>query len=266
MLETGWTFGIGDISLTLTGPTDWVGPFADGWASWVSEALGWKVQLVKDESLPKPDGPFFIARPRFVKGCCQLQAQGFVGEIVPDEGYALLRAHPSAELGDLAYFVRSAFALHALDGGALIFHAAGIVHQGVAYAFFGHSGSGKTTVARLSKGKPVLNDDLLLIGPAKSGYKVWATPFGKRRSPQVQTAPLRALLRLQQAHRDRLEPMPRGIALGELVANSPVVNADPSRASTLLSYWESVSSSVPVFRLYFDRSDTFWEAIDAHFG
>ena len=231
MLETSWTFGIGDVSLTVTGPTDWVEPFADGWASWACEAPGWEVQLVKDDCLPKPGGPFFMARPRFVKGRCQLQAQGFVGEIVPDSGYAFLRAHPSAELGDLAYFARSAFALHAFDRGALIFHAAGIVHEGVAYAFFGHSGSGKTTVARLSKGKPVLNDDLLFIGPADSGYKVWATPFGKRRS-QVLTASLRALLRLQQAHKDRLEPMPRGIALGELVANSPVVNADPSRAST----------------------------------
>jgi hypothetical protein len=266
MLETGWTFGIGDISVTLTGPTDWVEPFSDGWASWAYEVPGWEVQLVMDESLPRPGGPFFTARPRFVEGRCQLQAQGFVGEIVPDERHALLRAHPAAELGDLAYFVRSVFALHAFEGGAIIFHAAGIVHQGVAYAFFGHSGSGKTTVARLSKGMPVLNDDLLFIDSADSGYRVWATPFGKRRNPHVLTASLRALLRLQQAPKDRLEPMPRGIALGELVANSPVVNADPSRASTLLSYWESVSSRVPVFRLYFDRSDAFWEAIDAHFG
>ena len=266
MLKTGWAFGVGDVSLAVTGPTGWVEPFADGWAPWACEAPGWGIQLVKDESLPKPGGPFFIARPRFVEGSCHLQAQGFVGEILPEEGYALLRAHPSAELGDLAYFVRSVFALHAFDRGGLIFHAAGIVHEGAAYAFFGHSGSGKTTVARLSKGKPVLNDDLLLIGPADSGYKVWATPFGKRRNPQVLSASLRALLRLHQARKDRLEPMPRGIALGELVANSPVVNADPSRASTLLSFWEGVSSGVPVFRLCFDRSNAFWEAIDAHFG
>jgi hypothetical protein len=266
MLETGWTFGIGDISLTLTGPTDWLAPFVDGWASWVYEKPGWKVRLVKDESLPQPGGPFFTARPEFADGRCRLQAQGFVGEIVPDEGRALLRAHPSAGLGDLAYFVRSVFALHAFDAGAIVFHAAGIVHQSAAYVFFGHSGSGKTTVARLSKGKPVLNDDLLLLGPSDLGYKVWATPFGKRRNPSVLAASLRAILRLQQARQDRLEPMPGGIALGELVANSPVVNADPSRASTLLSYWERVSSSVPVFRLHFDRSDAFWEAIDAHFG
>jgi hypothetical protein len=195
-----------------------------------------------------------------------LQASGFVGEIVPDERRALLRAHPTAELGDLAYFVRSAFALQAFEHGGLLFHAAGIVHHGVAYAFFGHSGSGKTTVARLSKGNPVLNDDLLLLSPDKSGHKAWATPFGRRRDQAIQAASLRALLRLRQACEDRLEPMPRAIALGELVANSPVVNADPSRSPSLLAYWEEVVDAVPVFCLYFEKSDAFWEAIDAQLG
>lgn len=266
MSEIGWTLGIGDISLTLTGPTGWVEPLADAWTSWVHEAPGWEVRLVTDESLPLPNAPYYTARPRFVEGGCLLEAQGFVGEIMPAEGRAVLVAHPAAELGDLAYFVRSAFALQAFEKGALLFHAAGIVHEGVAYAFFGHSGSGKTTAARLSKGKPVLNDDLILLSPATAGYKVWATPFGKRRDPEVLSASLRALLRLQQASQDRLESMPWARALGELVANSPVVNADPARASMLLAHWEKVTSTVPVFRLRFDRSDAFWEAIDAYFG
>jgi hypothetical protein len=222
--------------------------------------------MVKDKRLPFPSGPFYTARPEFVKGRCLLQVQGFVGEIVPEEGRALLRAHPTAEPGDLAYFVRSAFALRAFEDRALLFHAAGIVHRGAAYAFFGHSGSGKTTAARLSKGKPVLNDDLLLLSPTDSGHRAWATPFGKRRNQEVRTASLRALLRLQQAAHDRLEPMPLGIALGELVANSPVVNADPSRARSLLAYWEKVASTVPIHFLHFCKSDAFWEVIDAHFG
>jgi hypothetical protein len=266
MAKIGWTLGIGDISLTLTGPTDWVEPLSDAWAVWVHEVPGWEVRLVKDESLPLPNAPYYTARPRFVESGCLLQAQGFVGEIVPDEGRAVLKAHPAAELGDLAYFARSAFALRAFEKGALLFHAAGIVHHGTAYAFFGHSGSGKTTAARLSKGKSVLNDDLILLAPVTTGYKVWATPFGKRRDPEVLSASLRALLRLQQAPQDSLESMPWARALGELVANSPVVNADPARASRLLAQWEEVMSSVPVLRLRFDRSDAFWEAIDAYFG
>ncbi|MEA3397729.1 MAG: hypothetical protein U9R05_09745, partial [Chloroflexota bacterium] len=163
-----------------------------------------------------------------------------------------------------AYFVRTTFALYAFEQGALLFHAAGVIHHGAAYALFGQSGSGKTTAARLSTGKPVLNDDLLLLRPGEAGWEVWATPFGRRRG-ELRSAPLRAFLRLFQAAEDRLEPFSRGVALGELLANSPVVNADPEYSPALLNRWEEILQSVPVHRLHFRKANTFWEVIDAHF-
>jgi hypothetical protein len=229
MERAGRTFGVGGISLSLTGPIVWTEPFAHSWASWIEESPGWEVRLVQDGTLPEPQGPFFGARPRFAGGCCLLESPGFAGEIAPEDGTALLRAHPKAEAGDLAYFVRTVFALRAFEEGALLFHAAGIVHRGAAYAFFGHSGSGKTTASRLSPGKPVL----------------------------------RALLRLVQAPEERLEPMPRGAALGELAANSPVVNADPVRSAALLVRWEGILRSVPIYFLHFRKSEAFWEVLDA---
>lgn len=265
-MASSWTFDVGGISVTLAGPPVWVDPFARAWASWAGEAPGWQVRLAQDATLPLPRGPFFAARPRFAGDRCHLEAPGFVGEIAPQEEHALLRAHPAAGPGDLAYFIRTAFALRAFDRGALLFHAAGIVHRTVAYAFFGRSGSGKTTVARLSAGKPVLNDDLLLLRPAGTVWEAWATPFGRRRAPEVRSAPLRALLCLVQSQEERLEPMSQGAALGELVANSPVVNADPVRSPALLGRWEEILRTAPVSLLHFRKSATFWEVIDAHFG
>jgi hypothetical protein len=259
------TFGVGGLSLSLSGPEVWIEPFTRAWASWVAEPPGWEVCLVQDETLPAPWGPFFGTRPRFVDARCLLESPGFVGKIDPEAKRARLRAHPQAETGDLAYFVRTVFALQAFDEGALLFHAAGIVHRGAAYAFFGHSGSGKTTASRLSPGKPVLSDDLVLLREAESGWDVWATPFGRRRVGEVHSAPLRTLLRLVQASEERLEPMPRGMALGELVANSPVVNADPVRAAALLTRWEGILCSVPICFLHFRKSGAFWEVLDAQF-
>ena len=263
MTETEWTFAVGGYSLSLTGPAAWVKPFARAWGPWTNEPSGWTVRLVQDEALPTPQGPFFGARPRFVDSRCLLEAQGFVGEIAPEDGMAYLRAHPSADSGDLAYFVRTVFSLRAFDAGALLFHAAGVVHHNAAYALFGHSGSGKTTASRLSSGKPVLSDDLILLRQTESGWEACATPFGQRRVREVQSAPLRALLRLVQAPEERLEPMSRGAALGELAANSPVTNADPSRSAALLARWEGILHSVPVYLLHFRKSDAFWEVIDA---
>ena len=57
--------------------------------------------------------------------------------------------------------------------------------------------------------------------------------------------------------------MSRGAALGELAANSPVNNADPSRSAALLARWEGILHSVPVYLLHFRKSDAFWEVIDA---
>jgi hypothetical protein len=263
MTEADWTFAVGGLSLSLAGPAAWVEPFARAWSPWADESSGWTVNLVQDETLLAPRGPFFGARPHFADGRCLLEAQGFVGEIAPENRTACLRAHPTAEPGDLAYFVRTAFALRAFDEGELLFHAAGVVHHDVAYAFFGRSGSGKTTASRLSSGKPVLSDDLVLLRQVESGWEAWATPFGRRRVSEVRSAPLRALLRLVQAPEERLEPMPRGAAWGELAANSPVVNADLIRAAALLVRWEEILHSAPAYFLHFCKSDTFWEVIDA---
>ncbi len=260
-----WRFAIGDVSLTLRGPAAWLEPFAQGWQSLATDAPGWTVEFVADDTLPAPTGPYFGARPRFMAGRCRLATTGFVGEIDPDSGVGQLRAHPAIEPGDISYFIRTAFALRAFAQGRLLFHAAGIVHREMAFVFFGRSGSGKTTASQLSTGRPVLNDDLLLLAPALGGWDVWATPFGRRRCPEVQRAPLRALLRLVQASEDRLEPMPGGEALAELLANSPVVNADLQRAPQVLAYWGHILAGTPVYRLHFLKANTFWEVINAEF-
>lgn len=265
-MEREWTFEIGGISLTLVGPERWVGPLAERWALLAGSVPSWRVHLERDETLAPPSGPLFAARPRFADDRCLLEAPGFTGSISPQGTGILLRAHPSAAVEDLDYFVRTAFALRAFDQGALLFHAAGIVHRGAAYALFGHSGSGKTTAARLSQGRPVLNDDLILLRPTGGRWEAWATPFGRQRMPEVRCAPLRAMLRLVQAPEERLEPMSRGAALGELVANSPVVNVDPARSQALLTRCETIMEATTISRLRFRKSAAFWEVIDAHFG
>ncbi|MBN1262471.1 MAG: hypothetical protein JXB35_17455, partial [Anaerolineae bacterium] len=256
---------VGRIALKLTGPADWLAPFQEAWRPWESTGSGWNVRLVADPALETPDGAYFEARPHFSDGVCHLDTRGFTGSIDPETSSAVLRAHPTASPGDLAYFIRTAFALSAFAQDTLLFHAAGIVHRDETYALFGRSGSGKSTASRLSADKPVLNDDLVLLDQNDIQWLAWATPFGRRRSPEVLSAPLRALLRLVQASDDRLEAMPEGQALGDLVANSPVVNADVSSLPELMQRWSEILRAIPVYYLHFRKATTFWEVIDAHF-
>ena len=261
-----WTLKVGNISVALDGPARWVRPFAQAWGRWaggVAEPI-YKIFLEQDKCLSEPEGPLFSAKPGFRDSRCFLEAPGFAGKISLEERSAVLRAHPAAALGDIAYFLRTAFALYAFEQGSVLFHAAGVVHRNVAWAFFGPSGSGKTTLARLSRRKEVLSDDLLLLVEGKKGWDVWATPFSLYRGERL-SAPLQALMRLIKAPEDRIEPLSPGTALGELVASSPVVNADPSRLPGLLARWERIINFVPVFSLHFRKSEAFWEVIDAEF-
>ncbi len=260
------TLDIGGIVVTLRGPEHWIAPLNTELAEWQSATTGIQVQLQPDATLPKPGGAYFEARPRFVAGVCNLEVPGFVGRIDAEAGTATLRAHPDASQGDLIYFIRTVVALAAFEQGALLVHGAGIVHHEVAFILYGLSGSGKSTAAALSTGKPVLNDDLLLVRPAAWGWEVRATPFGRRRLRGVTAAPLRALLRLVQAPDDALETVSSAQALAELVANSPVVNADFDRSARLFERWQGILEKIPAYRLHFRKANTFWEVIDAHFG
>ncbi len=215
--------------------------------------------------MPFPEVPLFQVPFTFTDGICRQQAPGLATEIDGTVRQGLFRAHPQVGAEDVAYFVRTACALMALNQDTLLFHATAVVHHDEAFAFFGLSGSGKTTVARLSRPRPVLNDDLVLLYQSQGRWHAHATPFGLRRHPDVTSAPLRAFLRLRQALEDRLESLAPTLARVELLANSPVVNADPQRLPYLLDLWERILTEIPAYALYFRKSPDFWEVVDAHF-
>lgn len=167
-------------------------------------------------------------------------------------------------LNDVEYFLRAAVAVLAFDSGGLMLHAAGLDYAGRGYAFFGHSGSGKTTVSRVSKQARVLNDDLVVLRPADTGWTMHATPFSNptQFAPTGPHAvPLSRLLRLVQARQVRLETLPTALAVAEVIASIPIVPLDPDRRAALLARLEQLIRQVPTSRLHFLPDDSFWPSV-----
>ncbi len=208
--------------------------------------------------------------PAFTPGRVSFDTPGFEGEIDLQSGRAFLSLASSDPFADLDYFLRVVYALLLFRAGGLLFHAAGILRRGAVYLFFGHSGSGKSTIARLSLQDVVLNDDLVGVLPGSAGWVVHATPFGDpalRTALRSATGPrqgkLAALLRLVQGRDVRLEELRPGHALAEVVSNMPVIPADPRMGAAALARGQDLLAAVPAYRLHFQPAPTFWEVIDA---
>lgn len=200
----------------------------------------------------------------FRDGLLHFTAPGYEGFIDEEGGVAELSLSSMQPVEDVDYFLRVAYALLAFRAGGLLFHAAGIVRGGGAYLFFGPSGGGKTTVARLSPDDLVLNDDLVLLMPRADGWEAYATPFwnpSQVRSPGPCSAPLAGMFRLVQDTAVYLEEMGPARALAELVSSVPVISADPARSLELLEVGRCLGDAVPVYRLHFLPDASFWDVV-----
>lgn len=192
---------------------------------------------------------------------------GCVGSIDSDNGRAHLRLSLRHPYTDVDYFLRAIFALLAFRAGGLLFHAAGIVRNERGFLFFGHSGSGKTTVARLSPNDLVLNDDLVMLmpDPETEGWIAHATPFwnpSQLGQPRPAHALLLAMMRLVQAQHVALEPMTQGQALAEVLSCLPFVSNNFAQSQRLIRLGETLLRAVPAYRLHFLPDGSFWNAVE----
>jgi len=158
--------------------------------------------------------------------------------------------------------------LLAFEAGGALFHAAAILHSGRAYAYFGHSGSGKSTVARLSAPDVVLNDDLVLLMPGEGAWQAHATPFWNQFHGQnpAPPAPLAGLFRLVQDRQVLLERMETAHAAAEMIASLPVVSADRARGVQLIQRCQAILERVPAYRLHFLPDASFWSLVEGAAG
>jgi hypothetical protein len=138
--------------------------------------------------------------------------------------------------------------------GAVVLHASAVLHGSSAFAFVGHSGAGKSTMAQLATeaSATVLSDDRTVLGIGARYPTVWGTPWhGTYRSGSARSGILRGLFLLAHGSEDRIDRLSARDAIGEIFVRVMHPAADQIAMDRCLSTIEEVVSRVPVGRLWF---------------
>jgi hypothetical protein len=168
-------------------------------------------------------------------------------------------------IDEVDYFLRLVYAYLAFQHGGVLIHGAGIIHQQKGYVFLGHSGSGKTTVCRLSSLNDfVLNDDLLVLMPIRSSWWAYSTPFWNPDQvvPGNHSVSIEMMFYLIQDQKVRSEAIPLGQAVAELISNVPIIASDIRLGKALVERCTKICETLQVFHLYFLPDASFWQIID----
>ncbi len=150
------------------------------------------------------------------------------------------------------------------DREACFFHAAGLEIDGKGFLLVGHSGAGKTTAATLLKSRgTVLCDDRIIVRRWPDGLRIHGTwSHGDLADVSAASAPLTAVLFLDQARANRLVAIPKGIETARLLSLYVVKSlATADWWEKTLSLIENIAGEVPAYRLEFDKSGRIAEAI-----
>jgi hypothetical protein len=113
----------------------------------------------------------------------------------------------------------------------------------------------------------VVSDDLsLVLKRPEGGLDLVGSPFRgtyEEGAPVVGRFPVAAAFRLVKAPRAEVRPVPRTVALGQLVGNLTFVAEAFRERPDLFASVEAAFAGVPLRHLLFAKDDSYWEAIDA---
>jgi len=145
----------------------------------------------------------------------------------------------------------------------LLLHASCAVDGDGAHLFAGQSGAGKSTAARLSRPRPILADEAAIIKLGPGEATVCDSPFRSELGISFETerAKLASIQLLIQSAQNERVPLGKSQAVHRLVDKVFYWRHDPDGAADVVKLLGLLVDSIPVYDLYFERKNTFWELI-----
>ena len=151
-----------------------------------------------------------------------------------------------------------------VERGGFVFHSAGVVRDERGYLFFGHSGSGKSTVSGFSPGAKLLSDDLVFVFPEGRRYLCSTTPFSGVMPQDLKdrgSYPVAGCFRLRKSDEVRKMLTAKAAAFGLLVPSCPNIISMKRRTELLYPAVRKFLDIVPVYELFFRKDGGFWDVV-----
>jgi hypothetical protein len=135
----------------------------------------------------------------------------------------------------------------------LVFHASGLDDNGKGIVFIGHAGAGKSTQLGQWSDEPgviAMNDDRIAVRVEAGGPRCYGTPWGGTSNiARNHAAPLAALVLIEQAPENAIEPVLPAAAASLLAARAFLPYWDPALMLRALANLNAILARVPVYRL-----------------
>jgi len=147
-------------------------------------------------------------------------------------------------------------------------HGCAVSRDGCGFLFSGPSGTGKSTIAKLSSDFKILNDELVIVNRSNGNYFVRSSPFrGDFKNSINGSSPLSALFLIKHGTKNILRRISKTEFLTRFVRE--VIYSD-SLLSTkkkesfleMMDFCSGIADIVPFYELQFLPDKNFWDCID----
>ncbi len=165
---------------------------------------------------------------------------------------------------DFESFLRVIYSLILPQEDGLAIHASSLVKDGKAYLFPGKSGTGKTTLVRLSPDVTLLTDEISIIRGIGAEPVSFGTPFhGDLGIPGENiSAPISGLYFPVKDKKSYLEKLSPKRALEKILPNVVFFGQDQKLLRKVFDLSCELVISLPSHNLHFRPEPSFWSLID----
>lgn len=175
--------------------------------------------------------------------------------------HAYIGVHNQLALKHALMNVYSSLIIH--HNWGLLIHSSCVKEDGQAHIFAGHSGAGKSTAAKLSFPRALLSDEATIVKITSDDITIMHSPFrSELETPYTEGyVPLSRIHMLYQAPQNTHTPLKKSDAYLHLIDKVFCWTNHDQETKRILGLLHILVTRVPVYDLYFQKNNTFWELI-----